>query len=113
MKSSPDKAIISKPYWIHCIVNTSEKINSSAVKIDWRGPDGSIVNNSRITIQPTVSDGGIMHKSSLQFLYISQNDTGTFTCDVKILDANISETLQLDNFTSKYSHIIHAYETLV
>ena len=99
MKSSSYKAIISEPYWIHCIVTTSEKVNSNIVKIDWRGPDGSIVNDSRITIQPTVTDDGIMHNSSLQFSYISQNDTGTFTCDVKILDINTSETLQL---TSKY-----------
>ena len=104
MKSSPDKATISKPFWIHCIVNTSEKINSSIVKIDWRGPDGSIVNDNRITIEPTVSNDGIIHNSSLQFLYISQNDTGTFTCGVKIFDTHnySSETFQLYNFTGKY-----------
>ena len=105
MKSFPEKAIISKPYWIHCIVTTSEKVNSSIVKIDWRGPDGSIINNSRITIKPTVSDNGIMHNSSLQFLNISQNDIGTFICDVTILDTHKSKVLQLNNFTSKHVHI--------
>ena len=94
-------ATVGKPYWIQCSVSTIEEINSSIVKIDWSGPDGPITNDNRITVHPTVSDDGIIHNSTLQFLYLSQNDAGAFTCNVTILDTNISETFLLDNITSK------------
>ena len=100
-QSSPVNATVGKPYWILCSVNTSEKVNSSIIKIDWNGPDGSIANDSRITINSTVSDDGIIHNSTLQFLYLSQNDTGAFTCNVTIVDTTISEMFLLDNITSK------------
>ena len=94
---------MGKPYQIQCNVSTSEKINTSILKIHWSGPDGSIVtNDSRISIHPTVSDDGIVHNSTLQFLYLSQNDTGAYTCYATILDTNVSETFPLDNVTSKY-----------
>ena len=105
-KSSPVSATVGKPYWIQCSVHTSEKVNSSVVKIDWSGPDGSITNDSRISIHPTLSDDGIVHNSTLQFVYLSQNDNGTFTCNVTILDTNISEAFQLNKITSKYNNLI-------
>ena len=100
-QSSPVSATVGKPYWIQCSVSTSEKVNSRIVKIDWSGPDGSITNDSRITVHPTLSDDGIVHNSTLEFLYLSQNDTGAFTCNVTILDTNVSETFLLDNITSE------------
>ena len=102
-QSSPVSATVGKPYWIQCSVNTSEKVNSRIVKINWSGPDGSITNDSRITVHPTVSDDGIVHNSTLEFLYLSQNDTGAFTCNMILLDTSISETFQLDKITSKYN----------
>ena len=70
------------------------------MKIDWSGPDGSITNDSRMIIHPTVSDDGIIHNSTLQFLYLNQNDTGSYTCNVRILDTTISQMFQLDNIAS-------------
>ena len=101
MQSLPVSATVGKPYQILCSVHTSEKINSSVVKIDWNGPDGFTTNDSRITIHPNVSDDGIIHYSTLRFLYLSQNDTGAFTCNMTILDTTISQMFQLDNITSK------------
>ena len=102
MQRSVANATVGKPYWIQCSACMSEKIHSSIVKIDWSGPDGSVTNDSRVTIHPTVSDDGIMYNSSLQFLYLNQNDTGVFTCNVTILDTTTSEAVfQLDNITSK------------
>ena len=97
-------ATVDKPYQIWCNVSTSEKINTSILKVDWSGPDGSITNDSRISIHPTLSDDGIVHNSTLQFLYLNRNDTGAFTCNVTILYTNVSEILifPLDNITSKY-----------
>ena len=97
-------ATVGKPYQIQCNVSTSEKINTSILKIHWSGPNGSITNDNRISIHPTVSDDGIVHNSTLQFLYLDQNDTGAFVCNVTILYTNVSETLifPLDNITSKY-----------
>jgi len=71
------------------------------VRIDWGGPNGSIVNDSRIIVRPTISNDGIIHNSSMQFLYVSQNDTGVFTCNVAILHNNASQVFQLKNLTSK------------
>ena len=101
MQSSPVSATVGRPYWILCSIHTSEKVNSDIVKIDWNGPDGFTTNDSRITIHPTLSDDGIIHNSTLQFLYLSQNDTGAFTCIVTILDTTLSQMFQLDNIASK------------
>ena len=95
-------ATVGKPYQIQCNVSTSEKINTSILKIHWSGPQGSIANDSRISIHPTVSDDGIVYNSTLQFLYLSQNDIGAFTCYATILDTNVSKTFPLDDVTSKY-----------
>ena len=76
-------------------------MNSSIMKTDWIGSDGSIANDSRITIYPTVSNDGIIHNSTLRFLYLHQNDTGPFTCNVTILDTTLSQTFQLNNITGK------------
>lgn len=101
VESSTDNITMGKPYEIQCSIHTSEKINESIVKIDWTGPDGLIVNDSRITIHSTISDNGTIHYSTLQFLYLIKDDIGIFTCNVTILDTNLSQTFQLDSISSK------------
>lgn len=100
-QSSTGSKNVGKPYMMQCSVYTSEKINNTMIKINWIGPDGFIRNTSRIVIHPTVSDDDIIHNSTLQFLYLRQNDIGPFTCNVTILNITLSQTFQLDNITSK------------
>ena len=94
---------MGQPFSIQCSIEMSERVNSIIVKIDWTGPNGSITNDSRITINSTTSNNGTIHNSTLQFLYLSQNDSGSFTCSVTITGTNynVSQTYQLDNITSK------------
>ena len=102
MKGSAGSVTVGKPYSIKCSVEMSEKVDSSIIKIDWSGPDGSfITNDSRINIHPTVSADGIIHNSTLQFLYLSQNDSGLFVCNVTLVDTTLSQTFELENITSK------------
>ena len=100
-QSSTGSGTVGEPYSIQCSIYTSEKMNSSIITTDWIGPDGSITNDSRTTIYPAVSNNGIIHNSTLQFLYLRQNDTGPFTCNVTILNTTLSQIFQLNNITGK------------
>ena len=100
MQGSTGSVTLGQPYTIQCSIEMSEQVDSSIVKIDWSGPNGSITNDSRVNIHSTISNNGIIHNSTLRFLYLSQNDSGSFTCSVTILDTNLSQTYQLDNMMS-------------
>ena len=85
---------------IHCIANTSERVNPLAVSITWIGPNGPITNNSRLFITPTVSNG-TNHISTLQFSYLSEDDEGLYECNVTVLEMSKMEFHSLINFNSK------------
>ena len=92
---------MGNPYSIQCSVEMSEKINSNIVIFDWSGPHGSITNESRVTIHPTVvSNNSIIYTSILQFLYLDHSDNGSFICSVTVFDTSLSQTYKLDNIAS-------------
>lgn len=109
MYGSLNNATTGNPYSIMCHVNTSEKVNDSIVKIDWTGPNGSIVNNSRINDYLNVSNNSTTYISTLQFLNISEEDAGLYICNASIAGANISTTrsFELDEINSKLT-VCHA-----
>ena len=113
VQGTTDSVIIGQPYSLECIVNMREEVNTNIVKIDWIGHLGSITNGSRIAIYPIVSNDTMIFNSTLQFLYLSPNDNGTFTCNVTILEFDIiqSQTYQLDNLTGiiVISRLINTY----
>ena len=85
MQGSTNSVTTGKPYSIQCSVEMSEEINSNIVKIDWSGSHGSITNESRVTIHPTVvSNDSIVYTSTLQFLYLDHSDNGSFICSVTV-----------------------------
>ena len=85
MQGSTNSVTTGKPYSIQCSVEMSEKVDSSIVKIDWSGPHGSITNESRVIIHPTVvSNDSIIYTSTLQFLYLNHSDNGSFICNVTV-----------------------------
>jgi len=92
---------------IHCVANTSERVNSLAVNITWIGPNGPITNNSRLSITPTVSNG-INHISTLRFLYLNEDDEGLYECNVAVLEMSKTEFHSLINFNSKHFSCIHS-----
>ena len=80
---------------INCTVNTVTGVESSSVMISWMGPDGDpIATDCRVTISPTTSSGNT-YTSSLQFDYLMEGDEGTYTCNVMILEASGSDSVEL------------------
>ena len=92
---------MSNPQVITCTVSTVSGVESSSVMISWNGPGGVVItNDSRVTISPTTSSGNT-YTSSLQFIYLMEGDEGTYTCNVMILDASGSQSVELQSLTSK------------
>ena len=90
--------MVGSPQDIQCIVSTVSGVELSSVMISWMGPGGEfITNDSRVTIDPTTSSGNNNYTSSLQFTYLMEGDEGTYTCNVMIVEANNSFSLELAN----------------
>ena len=94
-------AMVSSPQDIQCIVSTASGVELNSVMISWMGPGGkSITYDSRVTISPTTSSGN-NYTSSLQFTYLMQGDEGMYTCNVMILDNDISSFVAITNLSNK------------
>ena len=89
---------------INCTVSTVSGVESSSVIISWMGPGGVITNDSRVTISPTTSSVNT-YTSSLQFTYLMEEDEGTYTCNVTILETSGSQSVELQLLTSKFQNI--------
>ena len=99
---------VDSPLEICCSVNTADITNSDDVTISWTGPIGTtITNDSRLTITPTVSNG-TNHISTLNFLYLSEDDEGLYECSTSVLgyDENKTASVELVNFTSEFDCMI-------
>ena len=98
---------MGSPQVIDCSVSTVNGVKSSLVMISWVGPRGeSITNDSRMTVTPTTSSDN-NYTSSLRFTYLMEGDNGTYTCNVMILEAIGSQSVELQSLTSKLSLIIY------
>ena len=86
---------MGSPQVINCTVSTVSGVESSLVMISWMRPGGgSIVNDSRVTINPTTSSGN-NYTSSLQFTYLMEEDEGMYTCNVMILETSEAALINL------------------
>ena len=95
-------ATVGSPQVISCTVSTVSEVESSSVMISWMGPGGVTINNdTRVTISPTTSSGNT-YTSSLQFTYLMEGDEGNYTCNVMILETNVSQSVELQSLTSKF-----------
>ena len=82
-------------------MRTVSGVELSSVMISWIGPEGdAITNDSRVTISPT-SGSGERYYSTLQFMYLTVEDEGSYTCNVMILKASVSESLQISDLIGK------------
>ena len=97
-----DDMFVSGPLDIHCSVNTADITNSNDVTISWTGPNGTITNDTRLTITPTVSSG-TNHISTLHFSYLSEDNEGSYECSTTVLSYNKNKTasVELTNFISE------------
>ena len=90
---------MGSPQVINCTVSTVSGVQSSSVMISWMGHGGgSITNDSRVTISLTTSSGNNNYTSNLQFEYLMEGDNGNYTCNVIILEANGSQSVELSLF---------------
>ena len=85
---------------INCTVSTVSGVESSSVMISWMGPGGAITNDSRVTVSRTTSSGND-YTSNLQFTYLMERDSGTYTCNVMILETNAENSTEIENLSSK------------
>ena len=95
---------VGRSHEISCILYTSKVVNSDNVSISWNRPNGVIANESgRMTVIPTTSDGHI-HTSTLQFLYISEEDKDTsYNCTASFYGEyeSLTESFTIRNLTGK------------
>ena len=94
-------AMVGSPQVINCTVSTVSGVEFSSVTISWMGPGReTILNNSRMNINPTTSSGNT-YSSSLQFTYLMEGDEGNYTCNVMILETNAENSTEIENLFSK------------
>ena len=105
----PIQGTIKDRLQINCTVSTVSGVDSSSVLISWIGPGGGsgggpIINDSRsrVSISSTTSSGR-NYTSSVQFAYLMAGDEGTYTCNVMILETDVSQAIELQLFPSKLS----------
>ena len=92
--------MLGSPRSIDCTVSTVSGVESSSVMISWMGPEGSITaTNGRVSIGSVADDGNNMYTRSLQFTYLMEGDNATYTCNVMILDASGSQSVELQSLS--------------
>ena len=95
---------------LECNVTTVRGITSE-LKVVWMKNYSTIekTDNSRIIISSTRvdSDESIVYASTLQFLYLSEDDENVYSCSVTIIGTETSMTsdYELNNFNGKF--ILH------
>ena len=86
---------------INCTINTVSGVNLNSVLTSWKRSGGNpVTTDCRVTIS-LVSSGGNTYTSSLQFGYLMKGDEGTYTCNVMILEASGSQSVELQSLNSK------------
>ena len=99
--------IAGDPYDIQCEVYTNQRVHSDIVNITWIGPNNETIENKTNIITNISNSIGYNHTSTLQFLYLSEDDKGSLTCSVTILDNSYTQSFQIGEILSKsYSTVI-------
>ena len=97
-------AMVGNSQTIECRVDTTVR-GVSSITISWTGPEGPIMNSTRVTISPTTSIGNIF-TSSLQFAYLIEGDEGNYTCNWIILQNSSSRSLEIQSLVGKLLHFV-------
>jgi len=76
-------------------------VEINSVSFSWmligEGPITNDVNNNRVSISPTTTNGSDF-TSILQFDYIAEEDDGIYVCTIMILETDVSEFVEIENF---------------
>ena len=99
--------IVGSSQTIQCVVIAAMRINSGSVIITWTGSHGRIISNdSRVTISPNTVTGN-NYTSTLQLAYIMEDDEGTLSCHVTILNTTLSSSIEITNLTGVYMRTLY------
>ena len=94
-------AMVGSPQEILCTVSTVSGVELSSIMINWIGPGGgTITNDSRVTISPTISVNND-YISTLEFTYLTEGDEGAYTCAVMLLETTAAKIIEIRNLTSR------------
>ncbi|XP_065915772.1 hemicentin-1-like [Dysidea avara] len=92
-------AMVGSPQEILCTVSTVSGVELSSIMINWIGPGGgTITNDSRVTISPTISVNND-YISTLEFTYLTEGDEGAYTCAVMLLETTAAKIIEIRNLT--------------
>ena len=94
---------------INCTISTVSGVNLNSVLASWKRSGGNpVTTDCRVTIS-LVSSGGNTYTSSLQFGYLMKGDENIYTCNVMILEASGSQSVELQSLASKHVTVILSY----
>jgi len=102
-----DKMILGSPYEITCPIFSYGTLSSTFI---WTGPNGIITDDDdeRLTVVTsdiTSTTPTTTSTSSIQFSYLSEDDEGSYKCDVTVFGYNnnysTSLSIELTGFTGK------------
>ena len=99
-------AMVGNNQIIHCTIRTVNGVRLNAIRVNWTGPGGaSINNNSRTIISLPIfnssSNSTNNFSTFLEFKYLMQRDEGRYMCNVSILQANASITIEVGALIGK------------
>ena len=78
--------------------------------ISWMGPGGNInATNDRVFIESDSDDDSNMYTRSLKFTYLMEEDNGTYTCNVMILETSGTQSFEM-SLTSELSLMVLSFE---
>jgi len=101
MHDSLENPTVGDPYEIECKISTNLIINSGLINFTWIGPNNeNIVTDTRTNVT-TITSIGKNHSSTLQFLYLNENDQGLYFCHVTLLNNSGFALLKLKEASSK------------
>ena len=103
LRISADQSIgiVGDPQAVTCVLVTTSVLDPSSVTIFWKGPNGIITDDDRVTIN-TTGDGNT-YITTLHFNYLSESDEGIYTCNVTTDNHSVSQSTNFTNFISKLS----------
>ena len=100
-------AMVGDNQTILCMISTVSGVKLNAIAINWIGPRGTTIANDDRTIisLPTLSSSNNYannFSSSLDFMHLKERDEGRYMCNVSILQASASITVEVGALIGTY-----------
>ena len=100
----PREGVVGRMQDITCLITISSAIDPELVELMWTHDNSSITTDSRVTITPTNvtrNPSSFTYTTTIHFTYLMEGDEGNYTCNVAFEDMTKSQSIILQNLTSK------------